>query len=125
MTQDQHQNPAVETDFWVWMKIGLLSFGGPAAQIGLMHREIVEKRGWLSEQNYLNALSFCLLLPGPEAMQLATSVGWRRSGLIGGLRAGLCFVGPGALIILGLAITYVLFGQNLIVGAYFLASRQR
>ena len=68
----------------VWAKVGFLSFGGPAAQIALMHREIVEERKWLSERQYLNALSFCMLLPGPEAMQLATYVGWRMHGTSGG-----------------------------------------
>ena len=61
----------------VWLSIGLLSFGGPAAQIALMHRKLVDENGWLDEQSYLNALSFCMLLPGPEAMQLATYAGWR------------------------------------------------
>ena len=108
---------ATSSDFGVWLKVGLLSFGGPAAQIALMHQEIVEKRHWLSEKQYLNALSFCMLLPGPEAMQLATYVGWRRSGFAGGLIAGLCFIGPGALVILALAMTYVSFGES-----HFLAS---
>ena len=79
----------------VWLKIGLLSFGGPAAQIALMHKEIIEQRAWLTEQQYLNALSFCMLLPGPEAMQLATYAGWRLRGYPGGLVAGLLFVLPG------------------------------
>ena len=69
-------------------RIGLLSFGGPAAQIGLMHRVLVEERGWLSERQFLSALSFCMLLPGPEAMQLATYAGWRLRGTVGGLIAG-------------------------------------
>ena len=103
----------------VWLKIGLLSFGGPAAQIALMHREIVEKHRWLSEQQYLNALSLCLLLPGPEAMQLATYIGWRRSGFAGGLLAGLSFIGPGAVITLTLAMVYVSFGQNLLIMSLF------
>ena len=73
----------------VFGRIGLLSFGGPAAQIALMHRELVETRNWLSEQRFLNALSFCMLLPGPEAMQLATYAGWRLGGTRGGCwRAG-------------------------------------
>jgi len=97
-----------------------MSFGGPAAQIGLMHREIVEKRNWLSERQYLNALSFCMLLPGPEAMQLATYAGWRRGGMLGGLMAGIGFVLPGALIIMALAITYVTYGQNHFLTAVFL-----
>ena len=94
----------------VWAKIGLLSFGGPAAQIALMHREIVAQRGWLSEQQFTNALSFCMLLPGPEAMQLATYSGWRLYGVRGGLLAGVLFILPGALVMLALAIGYVYFG---------------
>ncbi len=96
----------------VWARIGCLSFGGPAGQIALMHREIVEERGWLSERQYLNALSFCMLLPGPEAMQIATYAGWRLHGTAGGLAAGLLFVLPGAAIILALGIVYSLFGNT-------------
>ncbi|WP_282078815.1 chromate efflux transporter [Epibacterium ulvae] len=103
----------------VWLKIGLLSFGGPAAQIALMHKEIVEGRAWLSEQQYLNALSFCMLLPGPEAMQLATYVGWRLHGTLGGLIAGLLFVLPGAFVIMALATIYSLFGNVPLVDALF------
>jgi chromate transporter len=87
----------------VFGRIGLLSFGGPAAQIALMHRELVEDRPWLTEKQYLQALSFCMLLPGPEAMQLATYAGWRVAGVAGGLIGGLLFVIPGALVILALA----------------------
>ena len=94
----------------VWLKIGLLSFGGPTAQIALMYREIVQQRGWLSEQKFTNALSFCMLLPGPEAMQLATYSGWRLHGVRGGLLAGGLFILPGALVMLGLAIGYVYYG---------------
>ena len=94
----------------LWTKIGLLSFGGPAAHIALMHREIVMERGWLSEQQFTNALSFCMLLPGPEAMQLATYSGWRLHGVRGGLIAGGLFILPGASVILALAIGYVYFG---------------
>ena len=83
----------------VWARIGILSFGGPAGQIALMHREVVETRGWLSEEQFLNALSFCMLLPGPEAMQLATYSGWRLHGVAGGLVAGLLFVLPGAAVV--------------------------
>jgi len=104
----------------IWGKIGLLSFGGPTAQIALMHRLIVAERRWLSEAQFLNALSFCMLLPGPEAMQLATYAGWRIHGVFGGLVAGLLFVLPGALIMLGLGIAYVYFGTFGIVGALFL-----
>lgn len=90
----------------VFGRIGLVSFGGPAGQIALMHEEIVEKRGWVDEGQYLRALNLCHLLPGPEAQQLATWIGWRLHGLKGGLAAGLLFVLPGALVILGLSILY-------------------
>ncbi|MBE9635733.1 chromate efflux transporter [Salipiger mangrovisoli] len=98
--------------FLTFLRIGLLSFGGPAAQIALLHREIVEDRGWLTERQYLQALSFCMLLPGPEAMQLATWVGWRLRGTLGGLIAGGLFVLPGALVIAGLALAYASFGAR-------------
>lgn len=104
----------------VWIKIGFLSFGGPAAQISLMHRMVVEERGWLTERQYLNALSFCMLLPGPEAMQLATYAGWRLHGTIGGLAAGLAFVLPGAAVVLGLSMIYASFGNVPFVEAIFL-----
>jgi chromate transporter len=104
----------------VWLRIGLLSFGGPAAQIALMHREIVDGKRWLSEQQYLNALSFCMLLPGPEAMQLATYSGWRLHGTLGGLIAGLLFVLPGAVVIFVLGLIYALYGDLPLVNALFL-----
>lgn len=87
-------------------RVGLLSFGGPAGQIALMHREFVEEREWVSEEQYLHALNFCHFLPGPEAQQLAIWVGWKLHGLRGGLAAGLLFVIPGALVILSLSILY-------------------
>jgi len=83
----------------VFGRIGVLSFGGPAAQIALMHKELVEERSWLDEPSFLRALSLCMLLPGPEAMQLATYAGWRLRGVPGGLLAGLLFVLPGAAVI--------------------------
>jgi chromate transporter len=104
----------------VFARIGILSFGGPAAQIALMHRTLVEERGWLSERQYLNALSFCMLLPGPEAMQLATYAGWRLHGVRGGLIAGGLFVLPGAAIMLGLAVVYAYLGNVPLVSALFL-----
>ena len=91
--------------FW---RIGLLSFGGPAGQIALMHRELVDERRWVSEDDFLHALNFCHLLPGPEAQQLATWIGWRLHGLRGGLAAGLLFVIPGAAVMLGLSLLYAL-----------------
>ncbi|KKJ78524.1 chromate transporter [Kiloniella litopenaei] len=113
-------SPTIRELFHVWLKIGLLSFGGPTAQIALMHRMIVEERSWLSERQYLNALSFCMLLPGPEAMQLATYTGWRLHGFLGGLLAGLLFVIPGALVVLALATIYAFFGDVPLVNALFL-----
>ncbi len=103
----------------VWWRIGLLSFGGPGAQIALMHKEIVEERPWLTEEQFLNALSFCMLLPGPEAMQLATYAGWRLHGTLGGLIAGLLFVIPGAAVIMLLALIYSIFGEVPLVSALF------
>lgn len=103
----------------VWAKIGVTSFGGPAGQIALMHRILVEERGWIGPQRFLHALNFCMLLPGPEAMQLATYVGWRLHGTLGGLVAGLLFVLPGALVVLALSIAYALFGQAPLVTATF------
>lgn len=104
----------------VFGRIGVLSFGGPAAQIALMHEELVAKRSWLDEQTYLRALSLCMLLPGPEAMQLATYAGWRMRGTAGGLLAGLLFVIPGALLIAVLALLYAQYGQLPLVQAAFL-----
>ena len=103
----------------IWWKIGILSFGGPAAQIALLHREVVETRKWLSEAQFLNALSFCMLLPGPEAMQLATYAGWRLHGMVGGLIAGLLFIVPGAVIIMALATLYALYGQLPLFAIFF------
>ncbi|MEM7470082.1 MAG: chromate efflux transporter [Pseudomonadota bacterium] len=104
----------------VFWRIGVLSFGGPAAQIALMHKELVETRPWLTEQQYLRALSFCMLLPGPEAMQLATYAGWRLKGVTGGLIAGLLFVLPGAAVIMALALGYAYLGSLDWVQAVFL-----
>lgn len=90
----------------VFARIGFLSFGGPAGQIALMHRELVEEHRWVSEDQYLHALNFCHLLPGPEAQQLATWIGWKLYGWRGGLAGGLLFVLPGALVILALSMLY-------------------
>jgi chromate transporter len=103
----------------VFARIGVLSFGGPAGQIALMHRVLVEERKWIDPGRYLNALNFCMLLPGPEAMQLATYVGWRLHGMKGGLAAGLLFVVPGALVILALSMVYAAFGQVPAIAALF------
>jgi chromate transporter len=103
-----------------WLRIGLLSFGGPTAQIAVMHRIIVDEKKWLDEGRFLNALNFCMLLPGPEAMQLATYAGWWLHGLKGGLAAGLLFVLPGAFVVLALAMIYAAFGNVPVVEALFL-----
>ncbi len=118
--RDESRAPSLADATRIWAKIGVLSFGGPAAQIALMHRVIVEEKGWLSEKQYLNALSFCMLLPGPEAMQLATYAGWRLHGTRGGLIAGLLFVLPGAAIVLALAAIYASLGDVPLVNALFL-----
>ena len=112
--------PTLRQSTATWCKIGLLSFGGPAAQIALMHREIVENKKWLSEDQFLNALNFCMLLPGPEAMQLATYSGWRINGILGGLIAGLLFVLPGAFLITLLAVIYAFFGDVPLINSLFL-----
>lgn len=112
--------PALSDLIRSFARIGLLSFGGPAAQISVMHDELVTRRGWLSEQQFLGALSFCMLLPGPEAMQLATYAGWRARGVAGGLIAGLLFVLPGAAVILGLGYGYAVWGAMPLVQAAFL-----
>lgn len=105
------ETPSLREIFRVFLRIGLLSFGGPAAQIALMHKELVETRPWLDENTFLRALSLCMLLPGPEAMQLATYAGWRLRGVPGGLIAGLLFVLPGALVIAVLVALYATWGQ--------------
>jgi chromate transporter len=104
----------------VWLKIGCLGFGGPAGQIALMHRILVDEKKWVEESRYLHALNFCMLLPGPEAQKLATYVGWLLHGTRGGLAAGILFVLPGALVMLGVSLLYVL-GQGIaaVDGALF------
>jgi chromate transporter len=107
-------------DIWrAFTRIGLLSFGGPTAQIAVMHKILVEEKKWIDDHLFAHALSFCMLLPGPEAMQLATYAGWRLLGVRGGLIAGLLFVLPGALVMLLLSIIYALFGQIAFVDALF------
>lgn len=103
----------------VWAKIGFLSFGGPAGQIALMHKELVEERRWIGEQRFLHALNYCMLLPGPEAQQLATYVGWLMHRTLGGLIAGLLFVLPGAFVMLGLSILYAFYRHVPLIDAVF------
>lgn len=105
--------------FLVWVKIGFLSFGGPAGQIALMHRVLVEEKKWLTEPQFLHALNFCMLLPGPEAQQLATYSGWLLHGLRGGFVAGLLFILPGFLVMLILSILYAAYAELALVEALF------
>ncbi|MCG8434799.1 MAG: chromate efflux transporter [Gammaproteobacteria bacterium] len=104
----------------VWAKIGLLSFGGPAGQIALMHRILVEEKKWISDERFLHALNFCMLLPGPEAQQLATYIGWLLHRIRGGLIAGVLFILPGFIVILGLSYLYVTAGNLPLVQGLFL-----
>ncbi|MFK0692348.1 chromate efflux transporter [Mesorhizobium sp. IMUNJ 23033] len=103
----------------LWAKIGLLSFGGPAGQIALMHKELVEERRWIGEQRFLHALNYCMLLPGPEAQQLAIYIGWLLHRTLGGLVAGTLFVLPGAIVMLGLSSFYMLYNDAPVVEALF------
>src|SRR3982751_5783986 len=103
-----------------WLKLGFISFGGPAGQIAIMHRVLVDERKWIEEERFLHALNFCVLLPGPEATKLATYVGWLLHGTRGGLAAGILFVLPGALVMLGLSVLYALGrGIPAVEGALF------
>ena len=112
--------PTFAEAFKVWAKIGCLSFGGPAGQIALMHRIVVDEKKWLPDERFLHALNFSMLLPGPEATQLATYIGWLLHGVRGGLAAGILFVLPGAVVMLALSVLYV-YGRGLgaIDGALF------
>jgi chromate transporter len=89
--------------FWFWVKLGFINFGGPAGQIAIMHRELVERKRWVSENQYLRTLNFCMLLPGPEAQQVATYIGWRLHGTVGGIVAGSLFVIPSIFVLLVLS----------------------
>jgi chromate transporter len=114
------QKPSLAEALKVWAKIGVLSFGGPAGQIALMHKELVEGRRWIGEQRFLHALNYCMLLPGPEAQQLAVYIGWLMHRTIGGLIAGLLFVVPGAAVMLGLSVFYVFWRELPLIDAVFL-----
>ena len=104
-----------------WFQLGWISFGGPAGQIALMHQELVERRRWLSERRYLHALNYCMVLPGPEAIQLATYLGWLMHGVRGGLVAGGLFLLPSVLVLIALSSIYVLWGQLPLLAAVFWA----
>src|SRR6185436_16781931 len=102
-----------------WLRLGFISFGGPAGQIAILHRELVERRRWISESRFLHALSDCMLLPGPEAQQLATYVGWLLHRTRGGLAAGVLFVVPGFVTILALSLIYTAWGDVWLVEGIF------
>ncbi len=110
-TQDNQISISRLTAFWYWLKLGFISFGGPAGQIAMMHQELVEKRRWISERRFLHALNYTMVLPGPEAQQLATYMGWLMHGTLGGIVAGTLFVLPSVLILIALTWAYLSFGH--------------
>ena len=118
-------NPAAppSVSFWqafaFWLKLGCISFGGPAGQISMMHAELVERRRWISERRFLHALNYCMLLPGPEAQQLATYIGWLMHRTPGGVVAGTLFVLPSLLLLIGLSWVYISFGETPLVAGLF------
>ena len=103
----------------VWLRVALLSFGGPAGQIAVMHRILVEEKAWISEERFLHALNYCMLLPGPEAQQLATYIGWLMHRTIGGIVAGGLFVVPGIVAIMALSYVYTGYGNLPVIAALF------
>jgi len=110
-TSSEIIKPSFNEAFWFWLKLGFISFGGPAGQIAIMHEFLVEKKKWISDSRFLHALNFTMILPGPEAQQLATYTGWMLHGTKGGLVAGVFFILPSMFILLGLSSLYVTFGN--------------
>ena len=111
--------PSFSLALGFWLKLGFISFGGPAGQIAIMHQELVEKRRWISEQRFLHALNYCMLLPGPEAQQLATYIGWLLHGVRGGVAAGVLFVLPSLFMLIALSWLYIAYGQTSLVAGLF------
>lgn len=111
--------PSFKEAFYFWVKLGFISFGGPAGQIGIMHTFLVDQKKWISDRKFLHALNYCMLLPGPEAQQLAIYIGWLLHGTLGGIVAGSLFVLPSVFILLGLSTIYVVFGKIAWVAALF------
>ncbi len=122
-TQDNEKlstpHPGFREAFWFWVKLGFISFGGPAGQIAIMHRELVDKKRWVSNFRFLNALNYCMLLPGPEAQQLAVYIGWLLHNIRGGVVAGALFVIPSMFILFGLSYVYAAYGKLGWVAAIF------
>src|SRR5262245_58188323 len=111
--------PSLAEAFRVWLKVAALSFGGPAGQIAVMHRILVEEKRWISESRFLHALNYCMLLPGPEAQQLATYIGWLMHRTLGGVLAGVLFVVPGIIAIMALSYVYAAWGNVPVIAALF------
>jgi len=118
VSQQQFSNPAISPApvtltqaFWYWLKLGFISFGGPAGQIAIMHQDLVEKKCWISEQRFLHALNYCMVLPGPEAQQLAVYIGWLMHKTRGGIIAGILFILPSLFILIALSWVYLAFGD--------------
>ena len=118
-----NSKPPAKIPFWevfrFWLKLGFISFGGPAGQISMMHQELVEKRRWLSEGRFLHALNYCMVLPGPEAQQLATYIGWLMHRTRGGIVAGVLFVLPSLFILIALSWIYIAYGNTTLVAGLF------
>ncbi|NBV18015.1 chromate transporter, partial [Janthinobacterium sp.] len=108
---------SLRSAFWYWLKLGCVSFGGPAGQIAMMHAELVERRRWISEQRFLHALNYCMLLPGPEATQLAIYIGWLLHRTRGGIVAGLLFLLPSLLLLIALSWLYMAYGHVAAIAA--------
>jgi chromate transporter len=117
--QSQPEAISLREAFGFWLKLGFISFGGPAGQISIMHQELVERRRWISERRFLHALNYCMLLPGPEAQQLATYIGWLMHRTWGGVIAGVLFVLPSLFILIGLSWVYIAFGEVPVVAGLF------
>ena len=113
------QAPTLRETWWFWLKVGCISFGGPAGQIALLHQELVERRRWISERRFLHALNYCMVLPGPEAQQLATYLGWLLHRSWGGIVAGALFVLPSLLLLIALSWAYLVFGSTPVVAGLF------
>ena len=118
-TPEAPRAPTPREAFRYWLRLGFISFGGPAGQIAIMHRDLVDDRRWISERRFLHALNYCMLLPGPEAQQLATYIGWLLHRTWGGVIAGVLFVAPSLAILIALSWFYVEYGDVPIVAAAF------
>jgi chromate transporter len=121
ITPESQAYPTFKAAFWYWLKLGFMSFGGPAGQIAMMHHDLVEQKRWISNKRFLHALNFCMVLPGPEAQQLAIYLGWLLHRTKGGIVAGLLFIAPSFLILVALAFIYLQYGTQPIIASIFYA----